>query len=264
MPNLNLDVDYFDHPKTKRLVGLLGRGADVLPIRLWSYCGKFHSEDGKLSGYSGQEIESIVGWWGKSGQMMPAFEKAVFAHAIEDGWEIHQWNEHQGHIVAFKKRGIIANKARWDKYHKDATSIPKEAVEESPNPTIPTDPTLIQRERVGDGVASSGKRLHGIPATVEEVIRIGEILRPKKDEKTCREFWAHYEGQARTNASGEVFWITSGEAIVTNWKVKLSTFGDKTSEPHKSNAKPGPNRNAGTYNEQPTGKYSAHVAKQNQ
>lgn len=26
MAYLNLDLDYFDHPKTRRLVGLLGRG----------------------------------------------------------------------------------------------------------------------------------------------------------------------------------------------------------------------------------------------
>ena len=67
MPYLNLDLNYFDHIKTKRLVGLLGRGSEVLPIRLWCACGKHRAESGKLDGYSAQEIESLVEWWGESG-----------------------------------------------------------------------------------------------------------------------------------------------------------------------------------------------------
>jgi hypothetical protein len=73
---------------------------------------------------------------------------------------------------------------------------------------------------------AAGKRLHGIPGTVEEVIAVGATLHPPKDESTCRAFWAHYEGQARTNENGEIFWVTSGDAVVTNWKVKLSAFGN--------------------------------------
>lgn len=59
MASLNLDMDYFGHPKTKRLVGLLGRGAEVLPLRLWCHVGKYHAQDGRLAGYSPQEIEAI-------------------------------------------------------------------------------------------------------------------------------------------------------------------------------------------------------------
>lgn len=66
MPYLNIDLDYFDHPKTVRLIGLLGRDADVLPIRLWKYCGKFMAEDGRLIGLSVQEIEAAMGWRGQA------------------------------------------------------------------------------------------------------------------------------------------------------------------------------------------------------
>lgn len=80
-------------------------------------------------------------------------------------------------------------------------------------------------------------RLHGIPSTAEEVIAFGKTLHPPKDEETCRAFFSHYEGQARTGPSGELFWVTSGDAVVTRWKEKLKTFGDaksgcvQTSEP---------------------------------
>lgn len=75
-----------------------------------------------------------------------------------------------------------------------------------------------------EGSLREGKRLHGIPSTVDEVIAYGAKLSPVVTEEVCRDFWAHYEGQARTNPNGELFWVTSGEAVVTNWKVKLPSF----------------------------------------
>ncbi len=124
MPYLNLDLDYFDHPKTKRLIGLLGRGAEVLPLRLWAYCGKHHCADGRLAGYSGQEIESLVNWWGKSGEMIDAMKRVSFISKQGDGWEVCSWQEHQGHLAAFKVRARAAADARW-KAIRDATSIPQ-------------------------------------------------------------------------------------------------------------------------------------------
>ena len=119
MPYLNLDLDYHDHPKTKRLVGLLGRGAEALPIKLWCYCGKYHADDGKLTGYSAQEIESICAWWGQKGEMIEAFVKVNFLHPTEDGFQVHEWKEHQGHLGVFKERASAAAKARWEKYRRE-------------------------------------------------------------------------------------------------------------------------------------------------
>lgn len=143
MPYLNLDLDYFDHPKTKRLVGLLGRGAEALPIRLWSYCGKYHSDDGKLTGYSAHEIESICAWWGRKGEMVEAFMKVGFLVRTENGFQVHEWKDHQGHLPVFKERGKKAAQARWQKYRdeslKHATSITQAGVKQCPIPnhTLP-------------------------------------------------------------------------------------------------------------------------------
>ncbi len=118
MPYLNLDLDYFDHPKTRRLIGLLGRGAEVLPLRLWSYCGKFHSDDGSLAGYSPQEIESIVQWWGKAGEATAALLDVGTLEPDVDGYRVHGWTEHQGHIKALRERAVKAARARWNKLNK--------------------------------------------------------------------------------------------------------------------------------------------------
>ena len=108
MPYLNLDLDYFDHIKTKRLVGLLGRNAEVLPIRLWCACGKYHAENGRLTGYSTHEIEALCAWWGPEGQMVEAMVKVGFLDSVEGEYQIHDWLDHAGHLAAFKARAIYA------------------------------------------------------------------------------------------------------------------------------------------------------------
>lgn len=112
-------------------------------------------------------------------------------------------------------------------------------------------------EAGGDSSKSASKsraprRLHSIPASVEEVIAYGQSVHPKIPEAQCRSFWAHYEGQARTNENGDIFWVTSGDAVVTNWKVKLPQFRtlhDPHRATHQRGAAQRPDRNVGTANE---------------
>ena len=113
MPDLNLSLDYFDHPKTRRLIGLLGRGAEVLPIRLWAYCGKHFAKDGRLADHSPQEIETIVEWWGKPGEAVDAMVKVGFIKVDGCGHSVHDWTEHQGHIYAIRQRNKKVATNRW-------------------------------------------------------------------------------------------------------------------------------------------------------
>lgn len=116
MPSLNLDLDYPDHPKTKRLVCLLGRGAEALPILLWCYCGKYHRTDGSLTGYSPQEIESLVRWTGKPGVAFAALVRCGFLDVDADGnARIHDWTDHAGHLEHYHQAAKRGAKARWAK-----------------------------------------------------------------------------------------------------------------------------------------------------
>lgn len=144
----------------------------------------------------------------------------------------------------------------------DNSCAPPRPRSPSPSPSPPTScapqvPADDAKER-GKGSAR-GIRLHGIPASVDDVIEFGKTCMPKPvSEDRCRAFWAHYEGQARTNQNGDTFWITSnpsGEIVVTNWKVKLPQFGLKDHETNRRPDKQRPDRNAGTANEGAAGKY---------
>lgn len=127
MPYLNVDLDYFDHPQTVMLVALLGRGSEVLPIKLWKTCGKFFAEKGRLTGYSTDAVELSIGWWGDKGRAVKALmDPGVdYLGQEEDGtYYAKHWEQHNGHIHALKMRGRANAAKRWGNYAvSNATSI---------------------------------------------------------------------------------------------------------------------------------------------
>jgi hypothetical protein len=136
MPYLNLDLDYFDHPKVVRLVGQLGRGSDLLPVRLWCYCGKYHAEDGELIGYSPLEIETAIKWWGQAGKAVEILVLMNFLEKTPDGYQVHDWASINGHISALKKRAQDGAAERWRRYReekaKDAQAMLKHSSSNAP------------------------------------------------------------------------------------------------------------------------------------
>lgn len=147
MAHLNLDLDYFEHRKTRRLVGLLGRGADVLPIKLWRYVGKYHSEDGRLTGYTEQEIAAAAEWWGKPDEFIAAMLAVVFLEKDGDTYIVHDWLKQQGHIAALRRRNQLNAESRWAKIS-NATGMRDECEAgatgirgQCPKPSIPTKPS---------------------------------------------------------------------------------------------------------------------------
>jgi hypothetical protein len=115
MSNLNVDINYFEHRKTRRLVSLLGKDADVLPLRLWAYCAKTRAFDGKLLGYAPEEIELHIGWRGKVSACIDAMIDVGFVERIEGGFKVHDYEIEQGHLAAFAKKAYEAAMARWSK-----------------------------------------------------------------------------------------------------------------------------------------------------
>jgi len=181
MPYLNLDLDYFDHPKTMRLVRLLGVGAELFPVRLWCYCGKFHYEDGRFEGYSPEEIESRAGWKGKEGLMLQTMKQVGYMERSAGHWQMCNWNEHQGHIAKYRERGRQAAIARWSKARDDldatsnATSI---AGSNAPAlPTKPTDPNQPAKRLNGERLTTIEDRSNG-----ELTVTRSSINRDKETE----------------------------------------------------------------------------------
>lgn len=147
MSDLNLDPNYFNHRKTKRLIGLLGRSSEVLPIRLWAYYAQAYPKgDGRLTGHAAQEIESLAGWWGASGAMVAAMmtDKAGFIDQDEDGtYRLHNWTKRQGHICRLKEHAEMMAEKRWAKHRAEQAAMLTASPTAMHHPPIhpPTPPT---------------------------------------------------------------------------------------------------------------------------
>jgi hypothetical protein len=131
MPSINLEIGYWNHPKTKRLRMKLGKPhADALPPRLWDYAGLYHAENGRLVGYTDMELEAIMLWDGEPGAAIKAMLEPTtrFLRKIGNGYEVHEWKQHNGHLVAYKKRAEKAADARWSRIREGSKPGKKGAV----------------------------------------------------------------------------------------------------------------------------------------
>lgn len=217
MPYLNLDLNYFDHPKTRRLIGILGPMADILPLRLWAYCAKIHPSDGVLKGYSDQEIHGVIGADNDahtspmgSFTVTDALVRVGFLKRIKNGCACVDWLQHQGHLEAFSRRGKEANKRRWDMVRQGVpVGVQKRGVG-SP-PTIPTLPSIPSLPSIPNQVTAKPVRAVFVPPSIEEV---RAYFIERKTAIDPERFFAHYESNG---------WMI-GKVRVKSWKACLTTW----------------------------------------
>lgn len=99
---VQLDEDYYGHPKTLQLVNLLGQEADTYPPRLWTWAMKYE-KPGVMK--SEAMIETACRWKGEPGKLASAMIEAGF---VDLDLTIHNWMRRTGHDIevyeAKKKR----------------------------------------------------------------------------------------------------------------------------------------------------------------
>jgi hypothetical protein len=128
MQYLNIDVDFFNHPKTVRFCCELGgHRSEVLPVRLWAHTAKYHPEDCYLKGYSPAAIAKVLGWKEDAEKLVQALLNCGFLEQKKDGFIVHDFSEHNGHLALYKERGRIAAEARWKKLRQSGAGEAKEA-----------------------------------------------------------------------------------------------------------------------------------------
>ena len=205
MSYLNLDFDFFDHPKTRRLRGILGQGSETLILRIWAHCGKFHPNDGVLTGYSVAELEEIAGWRGEQGKAIDALITVGLlkqcssmcssnAQANASALQVHDWCEHQGHISMLKDRAKAAAAVRWGKKTKsDAQAMlkhqPSNAISNAPFQSVPIQSNPVYRankliQRFKDQLSVEFKRKPMLVWPQREEQALADIcIRPNAEEE---------------------------------------------------------------------------------
>lgn len=249
MAYMNVDPDFFEHRKTRRLVALIGPECVAPVLRLWAYCARFHAEDGLLADYSPEEIESLAGWDGKPGTLLEGMLKVGLLDKSGGGVVIHDWKEHQGHIAAFKERGRMMAKRRWSKARHAASNATSNAARitdsnaasnaEPPSsamqpamllptvptkPTVPTDPTEPACVSPEDPTPQNGvERTTGTHTdsswpVLSEVLQRAELRGIPKD---CAEKWWHeHDARGGCDRHGQPLkrWESALLAFAASWR----------------------------------------------
>ncbi len=161
MPEINIDIEYFDHRKTKRLILRFGEDAAIYPIKIWSYAARHHPIDGLFSGYADEEIAAILSASSNAISILQALIDVVFLDRTPAGIAVHGWVERQGHIVAYHERAKHAANKRWSKLRQnegnDATSIAISTPKHATSNALQEAQSVKQVEDSSEGKGVEGK-----------------------------------------------------------------------------------------------------------
>ena len=100
-----LDADYWDHPKTLKMIELMGQRGETIPLKMWSWAAKF-----KLTGVFDSPLQLALAcrFKGDPTKVQDALKTAGFLDP--DGLTIHDWMERTG-------RGLAAVEVKKAKDH---------------------------------------------------------------------------------------------------------------------------------------------------
>jgi hypothetical protein len=133
--DMRIDVDFVDHPKTKRLIRMTGYEGFYCLMKLFSIAAKIYKR-GELKNLDASDIEDLTGWTGEQGKFVEALldPKICFLEQEGDLFIIHDWEVYQPWIYYSEKRSEKARKAintRWEKEKEDTVSDADDTQEET-------------------------------------------------------------------------------------------------------------------------------------
>jgi len=139
-----VEVGWQHHPKTRRLLHLIGPQGPLSLVWLWCWCAA-NRPRGRISDLSDSEIEDLCGWRGEPGAWVKAAVASGFLERHPSGsLLIHDWDEHQGWVIHAPDRSKKAKKAaaaRWDARHRASSNAPSNARSNAPSPSPSPSPS---------------------------------------------------------------------------------------------------------------------------
>jgi uncharacterized protein YdaU (DUF1376 family) len=202
----------------------LQRGAYIMLIcHAWrsTTVGRLLNDRQRLSSLAGLTLNE---WSENEAAILRAFRVDEDGHITQKRL-VREWEKQQ----VRHNQTVAAGKASAEKRRKPSNERPfndrSTTVERTGNPSSSSSSSSSSSHVPPTPRAGGVKRLNGIPATADEVVAFGSSLRPPVAPDRCRKFFDYYEGQRRENPNGDIFWVTSGEAVITHWQSKLPSFG---------------------------------------
>jgi hypothetical protein len=173
LPWLKIYRTFPGHPKTKALAfELEDHNALAYLVRLWAWCAD-NAPDGRIKGkHAPATVEDAAGWRGEPGFLFQSLLDIGWLDAVEDGVQVHDWDEYAGahkekarrdYEKRKQNRGVNAAESEQKKSRIEAESEQKDGrqVADSANPSL--SPSLSQDREV----SSKGVQGEFIPAVIE-------------------------------------------------------------------------------------------------
>lgn len=109
--DFRISVDFWQHPKTKKLIRRTGlEGVRSLQILwAWTACNR---SSGVLSDMDEEDIELAADWQGDIGTFIAALKEMHWIDETPEGYVLHEWLEHNPWVADDENR---SNKARLSK-----------------------------------------------------------------------------------------------------------------------------------------------------
>ena len=109
--DFRLSIDFWQHPKTKKLARRAGlEGVRSLQILwAWAACNR---PSGSLTGMDSEDIELAADWNGDAGAFVKALDELHWLDRTENGYALHDWQEHNPWAADAEARGDKARLSR--------------------------------------------------------------------------------------------------------------------------------------------------------
>jgi hypothetical protein len=115
--DIRLDINFFEHPKTKRLIRVLGHKGFYALVRLWTSSAKLYPK-GVFKDLDEVDIAELAGWDEDPTVFCKGLSdpKINFLEKVEGVYSLHGWEDHQPWIYYQNERSEIARqnaRKRW-------------------------------------------------------------------------------------------------------------------------------------------------------
>lgn len=105
--DIRINVNFFSHPKTQKLIRRLGPESVLCLLQLWTWAAQ-NRPNGLLHGLDDEDLEIASGWSGSAGVFVDMLKSLAWLDETKEGLYIHDWSVHNPWICSSESRGDVA------------------------------------------------------------------------------------------------------------------------------------------------------------
>jgi hypothetical protein len=119
--DFRIEVGFFAHHKTRRLIRRCGLAGPWSLLQLWEFAA-INKPDGRLDGMSAEDIADAAKYEGDATEFVGALNEIGWLDRRGKTFTLHDWSEHQPHVTNAPLRKEIARQAAVTRWRKSTSS----------------------------------------------------------------------------------------------------------------------------------------------